>query len=296
MIKGPSSHSYFSHRLKLHYLDWGDPNAFPVLLIHGSQDNCHTWDWTCEAMINNYRFLVPDLRGHGDSAWAIGSSYSSLDYVYDIHQLVEQSCLEKVHVVGHSLGGMVACLFSGLFPERVASLTSIEGVGAYWQEKLEKESPKLSIRERFSQAHAFAARVPRRYETMDDALKRMQASNPHLSPEKAKHLTNHGSYRNEDGTYTWKFDPYTYSWPPVGLQPGETIQIWEDISCPTLLLNATDGLDYRTGQNDTLKHFRTADLKIIPEAGHWLHHDQFDRFSNQLDSFLRRAISDSEKE
>ena len=90
-------------------------------------------------MINNYRFLVPDLRGHGDSAWAIGSSYSSLDYVYDIHQLVEQSCLEKVHVVGHSLGGMVACLFSGLFPERVASLTSIEGVGAYWQEKLEKE-------------------------------------------------------------------------------------------------------------------------------------------------------------
>ena len=37
----------------------------------------------------------------------------------------------------------------------------------------------------------------------------MQDTNPHLSPEQARHLTIHGSNQNEDGTYTWKFDNYT---------------------------------------------------------------------------------------
>lgn len=288
MIKAPTSHTYFSQRLKLHYLDWGDASAETVLLIHGSQDHCHTWDWTCETLVGQYRLLVPDLRGHGDSAWALGSSYSSLDYVYDIHQLVEQADLQQVHIVGHSLGGMIACLYTGLFPERVASLTSIEGVGAFWQEQWEKEDPKARIKDWFGQARELAGRIPRRYPDLDAALKRMQESNPHLSKERAEHLTVHGSYRNEDGTYTWKFDPYTYTWAPTGLNLDETTRIWEAIPCPTLLLNATAGLEHRTGQNGTLKHFRHAELVEISDAGHWLHHDQFDVYIGELTSFLAK--------
>ena len=289
MKKGPTSRSYFSQRLKLHYLDWGEPDSTPVLLVHGSQDHCHSWDWTSELLSKKYRLLVPDLRGHGDSAWAIGSSYGSLDYVYDIHQLLEQAGLKQAHVIGHSLGGMIACLYAGLYPENVLSLTSIEGVGAFWQEVQEKSGPKTKIREWFSQAKTLAGRIPRRYGSLDAAFERMQESNPHLSEDHARHLTLHGSHLNEDGSFTWKFDPYTYSWPPMGLPFNETIQIWKQIRCPTLLLNATDGLEHRTGQDGTLEWFRDAVSLEIGDAGHWLHHDQFDLFVKNLKQFLSKA-------
>ncbi len=289
MKKGPISRSYFSQRLKLHYLDWGKPDATPILLIHGSQDHCHSWDWTSELLSKKYRLLVPDLRGHGDSAWAIGSSYGSLDYVYDIHQLLKQAGVEQAHVVGHSLGGMIACLYAGLFPENVLSLTSIEGVGAFWQEVLEKADPKTKIREWFNQTKTLAGKMPRRYENLDAAFDRMQASNPHLSKERAKHLTIHGSYLNEDGSFTWKFDPYTYSWPPTGIAFDEIIKIWKQIKCPTILLNAVYGLDHRTGQNDTLRYFGRAELVEIGNAGHWLHHDQFEIFTEYLQQFLAKT-------
>ena len=289
MKKGPISRSYFSQRLKLHYLDWGKPGATPILLIHGSQDHCHSWDWTSELLSKKYRLLVPDLRGHGDSAWAIGSSYGSLDYVYDIHQLLKQAGVEQAHVVGHSLGGMIACLYAGLFPENVLSLTSIEGVGAFWQEVLEKADPKTKIREWFNQTKTLAGKMPRRYESLDAAFDRMQASNPHLSKERAKHLTIHGSYLNEDGSFTWKFDPYTYSWPPTGIAFDEIIKIWKQIKCPTMLLNAVDGLDHRTGQDDTLRYFGRAELVEIGNAGHWLHHDQFEIFTEYLQQFLAKT-------
>ena len=192
MNKGPTSRSYFSQRLKLHYLDWGDTSATPVLLIHGSQDHCHSWDWVSELLGKKYRLLVPDLRGHGDSEWAIGSSYSSLDYAYDIHQLLQQADLERAHIVGHSLGGMIACLYAGLFPEKVLSLTSIEGVGDFWKEFPERESPKTKVRKWFSQTKMLADRIPRRYESLNAAFDRMQESNPHLSKDRVKHLTIHG--------------------------------------------------------------------------------------------------------
>lgn len=285
-VPRPTSHTYFSQRLKLHYLDWGNADSVPVMLVHGSQDHCRNWDWTSEILCTSYHVIAPDLRGHGDSQWA--SSYSSLDYVYDLHQLIEQAGLPRVHLVGHSLGGLIVTLYAGLYPEKVASLVAIEGVGSYWTKMRDEQHPQSKLREWVDQVRGLAGRIPRRYESQEAALKRMQESNPHLSEERAEHLTIHGSNRNEDGTYSWKFDPYTYAWSPSGLQFEETMQIWEKINCPTLLLNATEGMEHRTGQDDTLRHFKTAELSIIGDAGHWLHHDQFDEYINQLQAFLGR--------
>lgn len=282
----PTSHTYFSQRLKLHYLDWGNQSAEPVLLIHGSQDHCHNWDWTSEQLCQDYHVLVPDLRGHGDSAWTIGSSYNTLDYVYDIDQLVQQENLAPVNIIGHSLGGLIACLYAGIFPEKVKTLVSVEGVGAYWH-KLRTSDPGTRIREWVDQSRLLAGRIPRRYEDLPAALHRMQESNPHLSEERAEHLTIHGSNRNEDGTYTWKFDNYTYAWDPASLSYEETTQLWEQINCPTLLLNATEGLEHRTGQDGSLACFKDATLIDFEDAGHWLHHDQFDIFLSHVQDFLR---------
>ena len=129
-MQGPESHSYFSQRLRLHYVDWGNPDAPPLLLIHGGRDHCRNWDWVAEALREDYRIVAPDLRGHGDSAWFVGGAYAMADYVYDIAQLVHQKRLAPVTVIGHSLGGSIALHYAGVYPETVKALVAIEGLGA----------------------------------------------------------------------------------------------------------------------------------------------------------------------
>lgn len=281
----PTSHSYFSQRLRLHYLDWGNAEAPHLLLIHGSQDHCHNWDWTAERLCRSYHVIVPDLRGHGDSEWVRGSPYAMLDYVHDIAQLVEQAGLDSVHVVGHSLGGSIACLYAGIFPERVASLVSIEGVGGVWYTR-DDTHPRERLRDWMLHMRKLAGRVPRRYESEQAALERMQTSNPHLSGERARHLTVHGSNRNEDGSYSWKFDNYTHSAPALGMSLADLHALWASIDCPTLLLNARQGFPNRTGQDGSLGHFRRGREVIVDDAGHWLHHDQFEHYMEIVGGFL----------
>lgn len=283
--RSPTSHSYFSQRLRLHYLDWGNPEAPTLLLIHGSQDHCHNWDWTAEQFCDDYHVIVPDLRGHGDSEWVKGSPYQLLDYVYDIAQLVHQREFSSLNVIGHSLGGSVACLFAGIYPERLNRLISIEGVGGVWYTR-DDQHAQTRIRQWMEGTRQLAGRVPRKYASMDEALARMVKSNPHLSAERAEHLTIHGSNRNEDGTYSWKFDNYTHSGAHLGMNYEDLTAIWEKIDCPTLLLNAKQGFDHRTGQDDSLQYFQQGKVVDIDEAGHWLHHDQFEQFVDHAARFM----------
>ncbi len=267
-------------------MDWGNQNGKHVLLVHGVQDHCHNWDWVSEVLSREYHVVVPDLRGHGDSEWVKGSPYNNLDYVYDLAQLVEQEALEPLNIIGHSLGGTIAVLFAGIFPEKVASVVSVEGIGGYWYQ--DNSGTQKKIREWIQATRELAGRIPRKYPDLSDAFTRMQLSNPHLSEERVKHLTIHGSNRNEDGTYTWKFDNYTHSRAPFSLTYEDMAALWENIESPTLLLNGKQGFQYRIGQNDTLKHFKHVELHDIDDAGHWLHHDQFNAFIMLTQQFLRQ--------
>ena len=56
---GPTSHSYISQRLRLHYVDWGNPTAPPLLLIHGGRDHCRNWDWVAREMRNDFHIIAP---------------------------------------------------------------------------------------------------------------------------------------------------------------------------------------------------------------------------------------------
>src|SRR6516165_4296014 len=128
-LQGPASQHYISHRLRLHYVDWGNEGAPHLLLIHGGRDHCRNWDWVAERLMDRYHIVAPDLRGHGDSAWAVGGNYSEINYIYDIAQLVHQKQMAPVTIIAHSLGGSIGLLYSGLFPETVAKVVAIEGLG-----------------------------------------------------------------------------------------------------------------------------------------------------------------------
>ena len=108
----PKDRFYEAQGLRLHYADWGSEAAPPLLLIHGGRDRCRSWDAVARALQPHFHVMAPDLRGHGDSDWAKGSSYSLSDYVYDLTCLVRSASVHQIAIVGHSMGGMTLEVFS----------------------------------------------------------------------------------------------------------------------------------------------------------------------------------------
>lgn len=285
---GPVSNSFVSQRLKLHYVDWGNADAPPLILQHGGRDHCRSWDWVAEELCRDWHVVAPDLRGHGDSAWSPEGHYGMDAFVYDFAQLVETLGHEQVTIVAHSLGGNIATRFTGLYPDRVRKLVNIEGLGPT-REKLEEmfgDSVETRLRHWIDDKRRAAGRQPRRYPTLEAAYARMKEENGFLSDEQARHLTVHGASRNEDGSWSWKFDNYLNVWTASDLPYEERIQLWQAITCPVLLLYGLDSFASSPLRDGRAEHFRNARVIEYENAGHWLHHDQFDRFVADVKAFL----------
>ncbi len=287
---GPASHTYFSQRLRLHYVDWGNAGRPPLLLIHGGRDHCRNWDWTAAALRDEWHVIAPDLRGHGDSQWSQDGSYTMAGYIYDLAHLIHQQQLAPVTIVAHSLGGNVALRYAGIYPETVAKLVAIEGLGPPSRALAERFSTPIAGRvdEWIREQRGLAGRMPRRYASIEDAFRRMQEENPHLSAEQARHLTVHGVSQNEDGTYSWKFDNYVRVWFPYDMSHGDITDLWSRISCPTLLLYGKESKFGDPAEDGRDRLFRQAEVVGIERAGHWLHHDRLDEFLRIVREFLGR--------
>jgi pimeloyl-ACP methyl ester carboxylesterase len=186
------------------------------------------------------------------------------------------------------MGGNISTRYTGLYPEKVRKLVSIEGLGP--SPAVQEERTKTPFDERMRQWIAdkrqAAGRQPRRYATLDEALARMMTENAYLTEEQARHLTIQGASRNEDGSWSWKFDNYLNIWTIFDMPQEELHKLWANITCPTLLLYGADSWASNPEKDGRIQYFKTAQVIEFENAGHWLHHDQFDRFMSTLDTFL----------
>jgi len=194
-----------------------------MLLIRGGQDHCRNWDWVAKDLRRDWHIIAPDLREHGDSQWSTDGNYTLSGYVYDVAQLIHQQQLAPVAIIGHSLGGNIALRYSGIYPENIRQLVAIEGLGPSPSVIAQRYKTPISVRMStwIEEQRGLAGRVSKRYASIENAFERMREANKHLSPEQARHLTQHGVNQNEDGTYSWKFDNYVRSWPPTDMATAE---------------------------------------------------------------------------
>ncbi len=286
-LPGPTSHSYFSQRLRMHYVDWGNPDAPPLILLHGGRDHCRNWDWIASDFRDDYHVICPDLRGHGDSAWCAAGQYTMANYIYDLAQLIHQQRLAPVSIIAHSLGGNVAVRYAGILPDTVSRLVAIEGLGP--GPGMGKPRPPIDecMRSWIEKTRANAGRNHRRYPSLNAARARMREANKHLSDEQVSHLTEHGVNQNEDGTYSWKFDPYVRVWPPYDMTREEIAELWSKVAAPTLLVYGKESWARDPAEDGRLQYFRNARVLGVPDAGHWVHHDQRSLFTDEVRRFLR---------
>ena len=285
---GPTSHFFVSQRLRMHYVDWGNREAPPIVLVHGGRDHARSWDWVARDLRRDHHVIALDLRGHGDSAWAIGSLYHVIEMVIDLAQLIDAIDEERVVLICHSLGSLVGAQYAGARPERISKFVAIEGIDVpkRFRRVIDEISPRKQLFQTIDNVQRQAARPPRRYPSIDAAATRMREENAFLSDEQAHHLTEHGVARNEDGTYSWKFDDYARDPKMTRTGKDDIGEVLSHIECPVLLIRGTESDAPDPEESGLLAKLQNARAVAVEGAGHWVHHDQLDEVLRLTRNFL----------
>ena len=285
----PVSHYYESQHLGLHYLDWGNHEAPPLILQHGGRDHCRSWDWVAPHLRDDWHIIAPDLRGHGDSEWSPDGSYGFSQHVLDLATLIDQLQLFPVSIIGHSLGAHISLRYAGIYPERVRQLVEIEG--AWLRPRKAQARMRMPIAERLrdwiTSDQALSRREPRHYSSFAEALERMKAENRRLSAVQAEHLTHHGLKQNADGSFSWKFDNYTRGVAPHDVTTAELQELWGQITCPVLHVYGTDSWAFSPERIRDLEIIPNTQMALFENSGHWVHHDQLEGFLAAAKRFLQ---------
>lgn len=286
----PASHFFVSQRLKLHFVDWGNSSAPPLLMVHGGRDHCRNWDALALRLRADWHIMAVDLRGHGDSQWASDGAYDMASYVYDLAQLMHRLGLGPLSVIGHSLGGSIATRYAGIEPGAFKQLIAIEGLGL--SPRMIRDSAAKpagdKLRSWIGRARVQSGFAPKRYATLDDAVARMREQHVRLTAEQATHLATHGAAQNEDSTWCWKFDPYLNTWPPYDWPQSDVEQLWRAITCPLLCIYGKESQASDPHADGRAQHFSTAEFVRLDGAGHWVHHDRLDEVEGLCRRFLTR--------
>jgi pimeloyl-ACP methyl ester carboxylesterase len=248
------------------------------VVLHGIRLHAHVWGDFCRRFRGRYHVLTVDQRGHGDSEWAPPTHYHLHDYYEDLRAVLQARGLERVTLVGHSLGARVALLHTHLHPEQVRRLVLVDmgaglpgSIGERDFSRITETPPPQDFA-----SHAEAT----------DYLRGILRIGPR---ELIEESVVNGMRQLPDGRYTWKYDPALGGRPQP--RPGaREWDLWEaarGIDCPTLLLH---GEYSKVVTPDIVARMQVemADLRtqLIERAGHALFTDQPQAFAERVSAFL----------
>src|SRR6266404_6359855 len=115
---------------RVHYFIGG--KGSPVVLLHGYAETSHMWLPLMPLLAQQHTVIVPDLRGAGDSSKP-ESGYDKKNLALDVHEIVRQLKIDKVQVVGHDIGLMVAYAYAAQYPSETSKVVLMDaflpGVG-----------------------------------------------------------------------------------------------------------------------------------------------------------------------
>jgi pimeloyl-ACP methyl ester carboxylesterase len=215
--------------LGLQYLEWGRPEAAPIVLLHGGGQSAHTWDPCCLILARRYRCLALDQRGHGDSDWSPAGAYEIHDHVRDIAGFVDRLALRAPIMVGMSMGGINATAYAVRHASRLHALVSVD-VGPDVQfEPVQRLMQGLG--------------AYRHFESPEDAADRLSRLGARRAKSLLKDTLSRNLRQDRDGSWTWKYDPRTL----VGLSAEDILAprkpLWDvldRITCPVLVVRGGD--------------------------------------------------------
>ena len=275
--------------IRHHVRLWGDAASPKLFLLHGWMDVSASFQFLVDAFKHDWLVIAPDWRGFGLSEWT-REGYWFQDYYADLDALMDiYSPGERARLVGHSMGGNVACTYSGIRPARVRTLISLEGFGTA------RNTPDMAPA-RYERWLNQVQEQPtfRPYASFNAVAGRLRRNNPRLTADKAQFLAQHWAQQNSNGEITLRFDPRHKTVNPVMAQIDQLLECWKRVTCPVLWV-VTDEVDPRGWRKDSPEQllerkqaFRDFHECLLEDSGHMMHHDQPEKLAVIIEAFLLR--------
>ncbi|SDV01515.1 alpha/beta fold hydrolase [Pseudomonas mucidolens] len=259
--------AYFEHEgCTLHYEEYG--HGVPLILIHGLGSSCQDWELQVPVLAKHYHLVVVDIRGHGRSDKP-RERYSIEGFSADLLALIEHLRLEPAHVVGLSLGGMIAFQLAVDQPHLLRSLCIVNSAP---QVKVRTASDYWQWAKRWSLARILSL------DTIGKALSNRLFPAPEQADLRRKMTARWA--KNDKHAYLASFDAI------VGWGVQERLS---RITCPTLVISADHDYTPVAQKEIYVKLLPDAQLVVIENSRHATPLDQPEVFNTTLLDFLKNV-------
>jgi pimeloyl-ACP methyl ester carboxylesterase len=256
----PTSGQATIHGLRLHYLDWGNATAPPLVCVHGYTSSADAFNGVARHFRDRFHILALDVRGHGESAWSSDGAYTYHDQAGDLAAFVDQLGLGQFILVGTSMGGIIAMTYAMEHGQRLRALV-LNDIGPDAEQGSQRITQMVGAR-------------PDAFATLDDAMAYRRDASPIVAARSLPDQRElaHGVLRQQrDGTWGWKMDP---AYIRQRVERGAPVRpnAWPALArlaCPTLVVWGTDSDVLSEAQArrmvDTLPK---GELLAVPGVGH----------------------------
>ena len=288
----PSRSEFLAIRgLRTHVRHWGREGAPKLFMAHGWMDMSASFQFVVDALAGDWHVIAHDWRGFGLTGRSGADTYWFPDYFADLEAILDHYSPDApVNLLGHSMGGNIVSVYAGVRPERIARLVNLEGFG------LPPTKPEQAPG-RYAK-WLDELRVPpamRGYASLDEVAARLQKTNPRLPDARAAFLAQHWAARNADGLWEILGDPAHKMTSPLLYQAEEVLACWRRITAPVLWVEAehTDMWRWmgpkeqaRAEVDRRLAQIADVTPRMMPQAGHMLHHDQPVLLARMIEDFM----------
>jgi pimeloyl-ACP methyl ester carboxylesterase len=217
---------------RIHYTDWGNPDAERVVIcVHGLTRNCRDFDFLAQALLPDLRVVCPDVVGRGQSDWL----YAKEDYAYpqycaDMAALIARITAggksRKIYWVSTSMGGIIGMLLASR-PKTPIEKLVLNDVGTV--------IPRAAL----ARIATYVGKDPRfkSFQELEAYIRMVSAPFGPLTDAQWRHLAETGAKQHEDGSWGMLYDPgIGVPFQQAALVDVDLWQFWDTIACPTLLL------------------------------------------------------------
>ncbi|MDA0786910.1 MAG: alpha/beta hydrolase [Proteobacteria bacterium] len=218
---------------RLHYTEWGEPDAPVVMCVHGLTQTARSFDRLAEALAADRRVICLDVVGRGRSGWlADPSGYDFPQYLADVNALVARLGVDRIDFVGTSMGGIIGMLLAAM-PNAPLRKLVVNDVGPF--------IPKAALE--WIRDYVGTDPVFPDLAALEAYLRQIWAPFGKLADSEWAHLAETSARKTDDGSFALAYDPAIAV--PMKASPATDVDlwpVWDAITCDTLVVRGGQSL------------------------------------------------------